>query len=57
MGLAVTLGSKFWHDFANGLVEVRGRLKDTKTAAERQLARAALRPAPLTPDRPGLVPT
>jgi len=56
MGLAVTLGSSFWHDFAKGLIEFRGKLLDASARPEQQLARAALRPVPPTPTEPGLVP-
>jgi hypothetical protein len=56
MGLAVTLGSSFWHDLAKGLIEVRGRLQDAKMTPEQQLARTVLPPAPFAPATPGLVP-
>ena len=56
MGLAVTLGSSFWHDVAKGLVEIRGRLQSVKMTPEQQLARTPLPAAPRAPATPGLVP-
>jgi hypothetical protein len=43
MGLAVSFGSTFWHDLAKGLMDVRGRLQETRDAA--------LPPPPAAPQR------
>jgi hypothetical protein len=35
MGLTTTVGSKFWHDALNGLMDVRGRLKGLQAEAKK----------------------
>ncbi len=49
MGLAVTLGSSFWHDLAQGLIDVRGRLKDVTPAAPLQVTAAVVVTPPTSP--------
>lgn len=40
MGLAVTLGSSFWHDLSKGLTEVRGQLQSDKQPSAQTQASA-----------------
>jgi hypothetical protein len=49
MGLAVTLGSSFWHDLAKGLIDVRARVRDAKSPAK-VLDDAATPQPPLAPE-------
>lgn len=49
MGLAITLGSTFWHDLVKGLTDVRGLLKDVKPLPQDQLAKMTLAAAPKEP--------
>lgn len=46
MGLAVTLGSAFWHDLAKALVDLRGSLQANKPKADAVLSAAVVRPPP-----------
>jgi hypothetical protein len=55
MGLAVTLGSCFWHDLGKGLIEVRRRLKYPEVPPAQQLVRAELPAAPPAPAEVGPV--
>jgi hypothetical protein len=54
MGLAVTLGSSFWHDLAKGLIEARERLRDASVPAKQETS-VAVRVAPTASGEPVLV--